>query len=82
MPALWLVSIAEGDWDYDRFASAVVWAETAEEAESIVRAEVRVPAGTYEWRTEDELWIEDPAWSLVVAPAPTSGVALIHWHAG
>jgi hypothetical protein len=40
---LWHVEIHEDDWDYDNFVAAVVWADSAEEAERIVRAERRYP---------------------------------------
>lgn len=82
MKTLWLVTIHEDDWDYDRFVSAVVWAETADEAERIMRSHVHTPKGTWSWQTEDKLWIEDPAWRLSVEPAPAEGVAHLHWHAG
>jgi hypothetical protein len=74
---LWLVEIDEDDWDYDNFEIAAVWAETAERAEQIVRAEKR--PNSYD---PDTLWIENPNWRLHVRPAPTQGVALVHWHAG
>lgn len=78
-PRLWMVEIHEDDWDYDNFVGAVVWAVGEAEAESIVRAAVRHPAeGT--WR--EVKWIESDAWRLRVTPAPTDGIALIHWHAG
>ncbi len=81
--SLWLVEIDEGDWDYDRFSEAAVWADNAEQAEAIVRAEVRYPATTATpWRKTDELWIEKSDWRLKVSPAPTAGVVLVHWHAG
>lgn len=69
---LWIVEIDESDWDYDRFESAAVWAESAEQAEAIVRA--AEPAESWRWVS--------PAWKLNVKPAPTEGVVLIHWHAG
>ena len=80
-PTLWRVEIDEADWDYDRFASCVVWAYTAEEAEQIVRAADRHPG-----QQDDPImrgkWIEDPEWKLHVTRAPLEGIALAHWHAG
>lgn len=70
---LWLVRIHDDDWDYDRFVSAAVWAETAEDAERIMRAEP--------W-SDREMWIGSPSWRLTVGPAKTDGVVLVHWHAG
>lgn len=70
---LWLVEIDEADWDYDNFVEAAVWAETAERAEQIVRAERR---------SERAMWIENPEWKLHVRPAPSEGVVLVYWHAG
>ena len=72
--SLWLVEIDEADWDYDRFEKAAVWAESAEEAEAIMRAET--------WAEAERPWIESESWRLNVQPAPTEGVALVHWHAG
>ena len=80
--SLWLVEIDDADWDYDRFAEAAVWAESAEQAEQIVRSSVRHRAGDEPWRKVDELWIEKPEWKLNVTPAPTGGLVLVHWHAG
>lgn len=79
---LWMVEIDEADWDYDNFVSAVVWAETAEQAEQIVRAERRYPAEAADSWRGDRLWIEKPEWRLHVRPAPIEGVVLVHWHAG
>lgn len=79
---LWLVEIHEGDWDYDRFASAVVWAHTPEEAEQIIRGALRYPDRQDEPIYAGELWVESPDWRLNVTPAPTQGVPLVHWHAG
>jgi hypothetical protein len=75
MPKLWLVKIHDDDWDYDRFESAVVWADSAEEAERIVRAAPR-------YEGDEALWIANPDWRVIVTPAPTEGIALVHWHAG
>lgn len=72
--ALWLVDLDDNDWDYDEFVSAAVWAESAEEAERIVRAEPRYGGGPP--------WIEKAEWRLHVRPAPAEGVVLVHWHAG
>lgn len=74
---LWLVEIDQNDWDYDNFVEGAVWAETAEQAEAIMRAEYRYPDRKY-----DDLWIEKPEWRLHVKAAPTEGVVLVHWHAG
>jgi hypothetical protein len=73
---LWHVRIDDDDWDYDRFEDAVVWAETPEQAEEIMRREVRPEGGRV------DLWIESPQWRLHVQPAKTTGVVLVHWHAG
>lgn len=81
-PRLWLVEIAEPDWDYDRFAAAVVWAKSPEEAETIVRAALRYPDQQDDPILAGTKWIESPEWSLDVKPAPASGIALTHWHAG
>jgi hypothetical protein len=70
----WRLKMALGDM--------AVWAETAEQAEATVRSAVRHKAGSESWRKVDELWIEKPEWRLHVRPAPTEGVALVHWHAG
>lgn len=81
MKQLWLVEIHEDDWLYDRFVAATVWAETAEDAEAIVRAAPRQGdhSGTYEDKNIRP-WIEDPSWRLTVKPASTEGIALVHWH--
>jgi hypothetical protein len=76
---LWKIEIHEDDWDYDRFEAAVVWADTAEEAEQIMRREVQY---TYGDPPNDRLWIDNPDWKLVVTPAPTEGVAFAYFHAG
>lgn len=73
MNTLWHVRIDEDDWGYDRFAEAVVWAETPERAEEIIRSAI--------WH-DDKLWIENPDWRLHVQPANSDGVALVHWRAG
>ncbi len=85
---LWRIQITEADWDYDRFDSAVVWAHDADEAEAIMRAEHHYDEETVMGfspamrdQVRAELWIH-PDWTLEVAPAPTHGVALVHWHAG
>ena len=66
---LWLVEIGDDDFEYDCFVSGVVWAESAEEAEQTIRAEVTgLPQG-------DKT-------TLVAKPAPTSGLVHQHWHAG
>lgn len=83
---LWRVAIDDSDWDYDRFAEAVVWAESAEQAERIVRAAYRYPEEDRAKETiasiRDSKWIQDQSWRLNVTPAPTEGIALVHWHAG
>jgi hypothetical protein len=76
MATLWLVKIHEEDWDYDFFDSAVVWADTAEQAEQIIRDAPRYDG------EPDSRWIQNPDWRLHVEPANTEGVALVHWHAG
>lgn len=81
MSTLWHVEIDEEDWDYDRFVSAVVWAETPEEAEQIVRVAKWPDRGILPDDPPEPL-IERPEWRLHVTPAPTEGVALFHWHAG
>lgn len=73
MSTLWHVRIDKSDWDYDRFQEALVWAETPERAEEIIRQEIQY---------DDVLWISNPEWRLHVQPAKTEGVALVHWHAG
>ena len=70
---LWLVRIHDDDWDYDRFEAAAVWADTAEEADRIMREAI--------WH-DDKLWIENPDWKLTVESAPNDGVALAYFHAG
>lgn len=80
-PSLWLVEIAEADWDYDRFECAAIWASSAEEAEGIIRAARRYPDEDQGWM-KDLLWIESDAWKIEARPAPTEGVVLVHWHAG
>lgn len=79
---LYLVQIAEDDWDYDRFASCVAWARSPEDAEQIVRMQLRYPDDQDDPVLAGTLWIESPDWRLEVRPAPTSGVPLVHWHAG
>lgn len=69
MSTLWLVEINHDDFEYDGFVSGVVWADSAEEAEQVLRTEVTgLPRGD---KTR-----------LVVKPAPTSGVVHEHWHPG
>lgn len=73
---LWLVEIHEDDIDYDRFRSAVVWAETPEEAEALMRAD------TNNYTTvKPEHWVY-PSWRLVVTEAPSVGVAHVHYRYG
>jgi hypothetical protein len=79
MKTLWRIDIHPDDWEYDRFEGAVVWADTAEEAEQIMRREVQYAIGD---PPTERLWIENPDWRLVVAPAATEGVALAYFHAG
>lgn len=70
MSKLWLVEIHEDDFEYDCFVSAVVWGESAEDAERTVRSDVKsgLPQGD---KTR-----------FTVAPAPATGVVHEHWHAG
>jgi len=70
MSKLWLVEIHEDDFEYDFFVSAVVWGESAEDAESTLRAadDIGLPQGD---KTR-----------LIVKPAATTGVVHEHWHAG
>lgn len=78
---LWLVEIHDDDFAYDRFVAATVWAETAEEAEQLMRAAPR--RGDHSGVYQESLvapWIAS-TWRLTVKPAPTEGVALVHWRA-
>jgi hypothetical protein len=75
---LWHVRIDDADWDYDRFSEALVWAETPEQAEQIMRREVWHSNGP----GHERLWIDNPDWRLHVQPAKADGVALVHWRAG
>jgi hypothetical protein len=70
---LWLVKIADGEFEYDCFVDGVVWADTPEEAEQLIR-DNRDGMG-------DGLPHGD-ATRLIVEPAPTSGVAHVHVEAG
>lgn len=81
-PTLWHVEITEEDWDYDQFESAVVWATSAEEAERVIRQAWWYETNQERMYPEGKKMIENPDWHLVVTPAPTQGVALMHWHAG
>jgi hypothetical protein len=66
---LWLVEIHEDDFEYDCFVSGVVWAETPEEAERLMRSGVTsMPQGD---KTR-----------LTAKPAPLSGIVHEHWHPG
>lgn len=62
---LWLVEVHEDSFDYGFFASGVVWAESAEEAERLIRESPKIgmPAPPYGERTR-----------LIVKPAPEFGV--------
>lgn len=71
---LWIVALDDDDWKYDEMVETAVWAESAEQAEALVRAEVRDEK--YGW-----MWVK-PEWRLHVRPAPSEGVVLVHWHAG
>ena len=79
---LWLVEINDDDFEYDQFVAATVWAETAEQAESIMRAAVRQGDHSGYYGLGPLLPWVDPKVRLTVKPAPTEGVALVHWHAG
>ena len=84
---LYLVEMHEDDQDYDIFEEGAVWANSREEAEAIVRAEVRFDEYRVNQETRgmdhfQELWITNPEWKLVVKEAPVEGVVLVHWHAG
>lgn len=57
---LWLVSIDVQDWDWDRFNSCVVWAETAEKAIKSARRTKRL--------------MIDPGWKLNADPVRRRGV--------
>jgi hypothetical protein len=61
-PKLWLVKIHDDDFRWSRFAAAVVWADTPDTAEQIVRARFGddLPHGTDT--------------RLTVSPAPDSGI--------
>lgn len=78
---LWEVVIDEADDDYDRFQRCIVWAHSPEHAEEIVRAADRYPDQQADPIMRGK-WIECPEWKLHVHPAPTSGIVLVHWHAG
>lgn len=78
---LWHVEIHDDDWDYDEFVAAVVWAESAGDAERIMREEPRKGPLSGVSVEPFHPWIK-PEWRLTVTPAPTTGVALVHWHAG
>lgn len=77
MSKLWVVEIGDDDFEYDCFVSGVVWAETAEEAEALVRKQ---PRG-YKDGDSSTLPHGDKT-QLVVKAAPTSGIVHEHWHAG
>jgi hypothetical protein len=73
MPKLWLVKINHDDFEYDCFVSAVVWAETAKDAEGLIRER--------ETSSDGGLPRGDQT-RLIVEPAPDAGVVHVHWHAG
>lgn len=78
MSKLWLVEIHEDDFEYDCFASAVVWGDTPEEAEQTIRA-----AGDLPWDSGERIDLpRKERTRLTVKPIPTSGVVLQYWHVG
>jgi len=76
MPKLWLVEIHEDDFEYDSFESGIVWAETAEEAEQVIRAEAK------DLRSGDMGLPRGEATRLTARPAPESGVVHYCVHPG
>lgn len=60
---LWLVKIHDDDFRWGRFVSAVVWADTPEQAEEITRTQL------------DEELPHGGDTRLIVSPAPDSGIA-------
>ena len=72
---LWLVEIHPDDFEYDHFVSAVVWAETAEDAELMIRAKY----ASEDWGFGLPKGVDT---RLSVRLAPAAGVVHTHWHAG
>lgn len=78
MSKLWLVEIHEDDFEYGCFVGGVVWAETAEEAEQLIRE-----AGQMERNSKGKLELPHGDMTrFVVTLAPVTGIAHTHWHAG
>jgi len=77
---LYRVTIADADWDYDRFDSAVVAAPSPEDAVATIRQARRYPDDP----DDDELWV-GLGWGLRVDPIEVGSepsILLVHWHAG
>lgn len=77
MSALWLVEIGDDEFREDCFVSGAVWANSAKEAEQLIRGAQR--------KNVNEPGIDLPRGietKLIAKPAPTEGIVLQHWHAG
>lgn len=80
MKKLWHVEIHEDDWDYDNLESAIVWAETEEEADRLVRALEWEPTPGVE--KPRSMFASPETVRLVVTPAKTEGVVHTFVHYG